>query len=222
MRAKRNLLGLVLLGAVLTACGGQTFTKQVTEVRVSYAQIWDDRMIGYRDELSAAGVPAKIATDPKTKATLPPAARDFGDAADPQAPVLGRFDTLVAFKAFRFAQPVMSVAQKWVVEQWQTHLESLGQSGVREEVAAERMRALVAGEPVGTVGNAEADFRFGAMAEIRLLVSELEAFNRNYHAALRSDIANLPPQTPAPTAAEMQGIIQGVISGARIGAGLGR
>ncbi len=37
MRAKRNLLGLVLLGAVLTACGGQTFTKQVTEVRVSYA-----------------------------------------------------------------------------------------------------------------------------------------------------------------------------------------
>jgi hypothetical protein len=122
MRARCNLLGLVLLGAVLAACGGQTFTKQVTEVRVSYAQIWDDRMIGYRDELSAASVPAKIATDPKTKATRPPGPRDFANVAEEQAPLLGRFDTLVAFKAFRFAQPVMSVAQKWMVEHWNTHL----------------------------------------------------------------------------------------------------
>lgn len=118
MRLKSNVVGVALLAVSLTACAGQTFTKQVTEVRGSYAKTWDDRMTGYRDELSAAGVPAKIAIDPKTKRTIAPGPQDFDSVEGAHAPLLGRFDTLVAFKAFRFAQPVMSVAQKWVVERW--------------------------------------------------------------------------------------------------------
>ena len=219
MRAKCNLFGLVLLSTVLAACGGQTFTKQVTEVRVSYAKAWDDRMAGYRDELIAAGVPAKIATDPKTKATLPPDPRDFASVADAQAPLLGRFDTLVAFKAFRAAQPVMSVAQKWMVAYWNEHLQALAGGRVREEALSARMKELVAGNAVASVGDPEADYRLGAMSETRRLVGELEEFNTRYHAALRSDIANLPPQAPPPTAAGMQAIINGAIAGARAGAG---
>lgn len=84
------------------------------------------------------------------------------------------------------------------------------------------MKQLVAGNDFAPVGDAEVDYRLGVLSETRLLTGELVEFNRNYHTALRSDIANLPPQTPPPTAAEMQAIINGATAGARIGAGLGR
>tara|TARA_R110002110_G_scaffold376568_2_gene586692 strand:- start:200952 stop:201620 length:669 start_codon:yes stop_codon:yes gene_type:complete len=222
MRLKGNVIVVALLGVSLTACAGQTFTKQVTEVRSSYAKTWDDRMTGYRDELSAAGVPAKIAIDPKTKGTIAPGPQDFDTVEDTHAPLLGRFDTLVAFKAFRHAQPVMSVAQKWVVVSWQTQFQALANSGVREDEISDRMKQLVSGKDFAPVGDAEVDYRLGVLSETRLLTGELVEFNRTYHTALRSDIANLPPQTPPPTAAEMQGIINGITAGARIGAGLGR
>ena len=148
--------------------------------------------------------------------------RDFSSIALDQAQQLGRFDTLVAFKAFRHAQPVMSVAQKWLVERWQTHVIAMRDAGVREGEILGRMERLVAGEDVVPIGFASIDYRLGALSETRRLTGEIIEFDRNYRAALRSDLANLPPPTPPPSAAEMQGIINGVISGARIGAGLGR
>lgn len=222
MQLRSNVIGLVIIAVGLTACAGQKFTKQVTEVRTTYASTWDDRMVGYKNALSAAGAPAKIAIDPKTKGTLAPAPRDFDTVADAQAPLLGRFDTLVAFKAFRFAQPVMSVAQKWVVERWQTQIQALANSDVGEDEISDRMKAVLVGKDFAPVGDAEVDYRLGVLSETRLLTGELVEFDRTYHTALRSDIANLPPQAPPPTAAEMQAIINGAIAGARAGSGLGR
>lgn len=222
MRFNVHVFGLALLAVGLTACGGQTFTKQVTEVRVSYAQVWDDRMSGYQATLSRAGVPAKIAVNPKTKATVAPGPRDLAAVPTDQAALLGRYDTMVAFKAFRFVQPVMSVAQKWVIGQWQAHLQALSDGGADEDELSARMKAMVAGNTVPPVGDAAVDYRLGALAETRALASELEEFNSRYHTALRSDIANLPPQAPPPTASEMQAIINGAITGARLGAGVGR